>query len=507
MKLKQTLKYKEIKPNKLSMTRKRKMKMKKGRGRKGGEALASGGFGCIFKPALRCKGSNTRINGVSKMSMEKHGKQEMLEIGRIKEKLKKINNYQKHYLLDVEMCSPEKLTIDDMKQFDKKCYALTRNNINEKNVNSRINRLTILNMPDAGLDLKDWLLFNGKITKEKMFLLNDIVTDMIMNGVRPMNNAGVIHHDLKDRNIMIDKYLTARIIDWGLAGVVKNNNIPDEIINRPLQFNTPFSSMMLSDEFKLNYEAFLKRVTDGILEFNWTNVRNYVINEYLIKLARYYGYYDDNVILFKKIFSPGISEQTFLPDVKKDNLIEYGYYMYYLSNYITDILMKFTTDDMKFDINKYFMEVYLFNSDIFGLMTVYYNFFEIGLDKIMLPEETKKIYLNRIRSLLVENIYSNGGEKIDINKLTKDINGLNEIINSDKQLSLTTIKRHYSIMTDIKQYPNKYSHNSKSKSKSRSRSNSKSNSKSNSNSNSNSNSRSKSRSRSKSKSKSRSNSK
>ena len=135
----------------------------------------------------------------------------------------------------------------------------------------------------------------------------------------------------------------------GLSGVVKDNNIPDEIINRPLQFNTPFSSMMLSDEFKLNYEAFLKRVTDGILEFNWTNVRNYVINEYLIKLARYYGYYDDNVILFKKIFSPGISEQTFLPDVKKDNLIEYGYYMYYLSNYITDILMKFTTDDMKFE--------------------------------------------------------------------------------------------------------------------------------------------------------------
>jgi len=125
----------------------------------------------------------------------------------------------------------------------------------------------------------------------------------------------------------------------------------------------------------------------------------------------------------------------------------------------------------------------------------------------MLPEETKKIYLNRIRSLLVENIYSNGGEKIDINKLTKDINGLNEIINSDKQLSLTTIKRHYSIMTDIKQYPNKYSRSSKSKSKSRSRSNSKSNSKSNSNSNSNSNSRSKSRSKSKSKSKSRSNSK
>ena len=476
MNLKETRRYK-VK----NITRTRKIK--KGRGRKGGEALASGGFGCIFKPALRCKGIETRIHGVSKMSIEKHGKQEILEIGIIKEKLKKIKNYESHYLLDVEMCVPEKLTKEDLKNFDKKCYALTRHNINEKNVNNRIDRLSILNMPDAGVDLKDWLLSDGNISKDKIFLLNHVVSDMITHGVRPMNTAGVIHHDLKDRNIMIDKHLTARIIDWGLAGVVKDNNIPVEIINRPLQFNTPFSSMILSDEFKLNYEAFLERVKTGVLEFNWTNVRNYVINEYLIKLARYYGYYDDNVILFKMIFSPGISEQTFLPEVKKESLIEYGYYMYYLSNYITDILIKFTTDDMTFDVKKYFMDVYLFNSDIFGLMTVYYNFFEIGLDKIMLPEETKKKYLNRVRSLLVENIYSNGGEKININKLTNDIANLNDIINNDKQMSVSAIKRHYGIMTDIKQLHTSRqsrSSNSKSKSHSKSKSNSKSHSKSHS---------------------------
>ena len=69
---------------------------------------------------------------------------------------------------------------------------------------------------------------------------------------------------------------------------------------------------------------FYRRVKDGLILFNKTNVRNYIINEYLIKLARYYGYYDDNVILFKMIFSPGISDETFLSDVKRDNLIEYG---------------------------------------------------------------------------------------------------------------------------------------------------------------------------------------
>ena len=60
--------------------------------------MASGGFGCIFKPALKCKGKTERIEGVSKMSVEQHGKQEMSEIERIKVKLSKIKNYQKKYI-------------------------------------------------------------------------------------------------------------------------------------------------------------------------------------------------------------------------------------------------------------------------------------------------------------------------------------------------------------------------------------------------------------------------
>jgi serine/threonine protein kinase len=455
---------------------------RRGRNRMGGEALASGGFGCIFKPALKCKGTTERTEGVSKMSIEKHGKQEMNEIERIKAKLEKIKKYQKYYLLDVTMCNPDKLTHEDMKHFDKKCYALTRHNINEKNVNNRLDRLTILNMPNAGIDLKDWLVEKGKISRDKMFLLNDLVVNLIKFGVRPMNEAGVIHNDLKDRNIMVDSNMDARIIDWGLSGVVKDGKIPVEIMNRPLQFNTPFSSMMLSEEFKMNYDVFLQRVKDGLILFNRTNVRNYVINEYLIKLARYYGYYDDNVILFKMIFSPAISDETFLSEVKKDNLIEYGYYLYYLSNYITDILMKFTSSSMEFDMTDYFMKVYLFNSDIFGLMTVYYNFFEVTLENIDLDEETKQIYLNRLRSLLVEHIYSNGGEKIDINKLTNAIKDLNEIINYDNKLSLTSIKRNYSITKDLRispiQVPSKSRSKSKSKHRSKSRSKSRSRSKS-----------------------------
>ena len=160
------------------------------RNKSGGEALASGGFGCIFKPALKCKNKKERVEGVSKMSIEQHGKQEMDEIDKIKVKLNKVKNHQKYYLLNMELCNPDKLTEDDMINFDNKCYALTRYNINEKNVNSRLDRLTILNMPYAGIDLQDWLVVNNKITREKMFLLNELIIKLIKFGIHPMNKAG-----------------------------------------------------------------------------------------------------------------------------------------------------------------------------------------------------------------------------------------------------------------------------------------------------------------------------
>lgn len=198
--------------------------------------------------------------------------------------------------------------------------------------------------------------------------------------------------------------------------------------------------MIISNEFKLNYDIFLQRVKDGIILFNKTNVRNYIINEYLIKLARYYGYYDDNVILFNMIFSPSISEETYLSEVKRNDLIEYGYYLYYLSNYITDILLKFTNDKYEFDLEGYFLQCYLYNSDVFGLMTTYYSFFQVKLEQIKLAEDMKKIFLNRIRSMLVETIYSNGGEKYDINKIISYIKELNELINQDNKFSFTKMK-------------------------------------------------------------------
>ena len=38
----------------------------------GGKVIASGGYGCVFNPALRCKGKNRVKNKISKLMTKKH---------------------------------------------------------------------------------------------------------------------------------------------------------------------------------------------------------------------------------------------------------------------------------------------------------------------------------------------------------------------------------------------------------------------------------------------------
>ena len=272
------------------------------RSKKGGEVIASGGFGCIFKPALKCKDSKKRKDGVSKMSIKKYGIQEMKEIIQIKNKLKHIPNYGKLYLLDIQVCEPDKLTQTDLINFDKKCSALTRYNINEQNVNDNLDKLNIINMPYGGISLREWLLEGATINVDKIKQLNQMVVHLLKNAIVPMNNSLVIHNDLKDQNVLVDSELNTRIIDWGLAAVVKNNAIPDEVWNRPLQFNTPFSAMIFTDRFKKAYTDSLLAVHNKDEEFNENSVRNFVITEYVSSGHKYFGDSDDNTKIFSMIF-------------------------------------------------------------------------------------------------------------------------------------------------------------------------------------------------------------
>ena len=70
------------------------------RNNKGGKVIASGGYGCVFDPALKCEGASKReANKISKLMTEDHATSEYEEINKIKDQLDSIPNYQDYFLI------------------------------------------------------------------------------------------------------------------------------------------------------------------------------------------------------------------------------------------------------------------------------------------------------------------------------------------------------------------------------------------------------------------------
>ena len=89
----------------------KRTKTKRRRKINGGKVIASGGFGCVFSPALKCKGKTSReSNKISKLMTKKHAIDEYNEIEIIREKLEKIPNYGAYFLLSgINLCEPASL--------------------------------------------------------------------------------------------------------------------------------------------------------------------------------------------------------------------------------------------------------------------------------------------------------------------------------------------------------------------------------------------------------------
>ena len=146
---------------------------------KGGKVLASGGYGCVFTPALKCEGAKKRETGkISKLMTEKHATQEYEEINSIKEKLDSIKNYEDYFLLyDATLCRPSKLQPTDLAEFTSKCNALPKDNLTKANINSNLDKVMSLNLPNGGLPIDDYVYENG--TFSKLYELHNSLTNLL----------------------------------------------------------------------------------------------------------------------------------------------------------------------------------------------------------------------------------------------------------------------------------------------------------------------------------------
>jgi serine/threonine protein kinase len=226
----------------------------------GGKVLDSGGFGCVFKPALKCKNKSRPLGKISKLMASGDTDDEFYEISKYEPILKKIPNYRNYFIIDdITICDPDKLTKEDLDNFGK-CTAFKKYDLTSANINDNLKYLAMLNEPDGGPELDEYVKANFT-NYNKLIAVNNSLIDLLEHGIIPMNKLKIFHFDIKGSNILvsIDGTMHTRLIDWGLSKQLINNKdiMLDEISHRPFQFNLPYSIIIFNKKFIDAYEKIL----------------------------------------------------------------------------------------------------------------------------------------------------------------------------------------------------------------------------------------------------------
>jgi serine/threonine protein kinase len=398
----------------------------------GGKAIASGGFGCVFSPALKCQGETKRAKGkISKLMSEKHAIEEYEEIVSIKTKLDTIKNYRDYFLInDASLCKPAPLTSSDLTYFSRKCSALPKDNITKSNINSNLDKLMSLNIPNGGLPVDDYIYDNDSF--EKLYEIHNSLVKLLKKGVVPMNNKNVYHCDIKDSNVLVDVSsgnLKTRLIDWGLTTEYvpfETNLIPKTWMNRPFQFNVPFSVVIFSDYFIEKYTKYLK--DGGIPEE--TQLKPFVIGyiKFWMK-ERGAGHYKFiNEIMFT-LFSNTL---TSISNENKPHVIETQITINCIVNYIINVLVNFTRfrHDVFLNLKEYLDTVFIKIVDIWGFISVYFPMLELlSSNYSKLSKQELKMF-NQLKFIFIEYLYNPRHEPIDMNILYSDFKVLGNLIHN-----------------------------------------------------------------------------
>lgn len=356
--------------------------------RKGGKVIGSGGFGCVFRPALKCsKKRNRGTNMVSKLMTKRHAKKEYSTIKKIKKIVSEIPQYSSHFLINhVSSCTPAPLTDSDLSNFDEKCKVMKKyDDITSKNVNENLNKLKSLNLPDGGISLTNYY---GNMKSESDFeYINKQLIKLLENGIIPMNQLGVYHGDIKEGNILFNLH-THRIglIDWGLSFSTnsKNAKIPKLLKNKPLQYNLPFSIILFNSTFDNLYKEFLKTHASN----QKSSLRIFItdfIDTWIDKRGE--GHFE----VIEDLWTT-VSNQTNTDVIQT-----------YIVPYLMEIVREFTYNG-KFNKRYYFNSVFLHNLDIWGLLMSYstvleHNTFNKG-------KFLSKLYIDFLISTPIERINS-----------------------------------------------------------------------------------------------------
>lgn len=170
----------------------------------GGKLIDTGGFSCIFNPALRCKiESSKKIQGrvISKLMKKDHA---MIE-WHISERVRQIPLWKNYFSVSEHICELSNTQVDtDIKS---KCSLVRKHPLSQ---------LRILQMPYSGKIISTYSF-------PSTFNMMEFVIHILEAGALLLVN-NIIHFDIHDKNIVINDHQVPHIIDFNLSLLVHEVN-------------------------------------------------------------------------------------------------------------------------------------------------------------------------------------------------------------------------------------------------------------------------------------------
>jgi hypothetical protein len=372
--------------------------------RQGGEAVGSGSYGCVFRPALKCESKENRTQGVSKLMVNKKAAAEFQEITKFIPIIKQIENNKDYFLIPKGICQIDKLTDDDTTKFDNKCKNAFHGKFNESNVNNNLKKFKIINLPDGGNDVEIWARQQHKM--KDIIDINNGLIRLLKRGIIPMNNLNLYHTDIKDTNVLVGNDNKIRIIDWGLSGIVDDiEHIPSFLSHRPLQFNMPFSCVLF------NHRTIHEIGDLCSKNKTLTKIR---INDFIKK---HYNSYIKREI--------GEGHYDYLNNIFSESLSKFGnkHFNDILFNYLTDIIYHYGQGG-QFNFKEYF-KVFLKNADVWGFITIY-------LALVHIKDSDLYRFSNQLKNVILKHLLKAPEKCINVTELSRDLKSLNKLVNMKK---------------------------------------------------------------------------
>ena len=335
---------------------------------KGGNIIGSGGFGCVFRPALTCRGkTGTNEPQISKLMLNEDAEEEYKETTKFKHILEKIIPGNENFFIfnNVNMCEPEPLEPDDLNNFQTQCSTLVEQGITQLNINDPtvLSRIKIINMPFGGVTIDQYI--NQHKTRGDILNLNRALLDLYTQAIQPMNNNGVYHNDLKYSNILVlkeKKTLKTRIIDWGLSFYLPDTSLP-YLNHSSIPFNRPFTYILLQTKFSENYSLFLKSLSPNSPNSLSFEIKTFVVSFVQPMLEKREG----NMSFIENIL------QKLLP-VNSLSWVDV------MVDFLVKSILKFTQNG-EFQTMEYVKSIYLPLLDTWGFLMCYWPVYKFYHEK------------------------------------------------------------------------------------------------------------------------------